>query len=244
MDYQEFEEYLGKKTERPMPKSLSYRNHTRLVRVSDDAIAIRQHETEIVTLHRDNTYELNSGGWRTVTTKARMNEFTPFRIFSKRGVWYVGPSWYDTTEFFDGIMLTSDGKVLNPPDPKIIEARKAERKEMLALINKYVKGYVNELKQGMPTPDAGDCWLCSMFHDDSESHFLSHFEEEYYVPSLAVNALRERGYKDIGILLHLNAHDEVDGHYTRMGGENRNYSYVGNDIRRYLKKRLVKDVQA
>jgi hypothetical protein len=44
-------------------------------------IAIRLHDTDVVTLHPDGSITLNTGGWYTVTTKDRLNSYLPF------GVW-------------------------------------------------------------------------------------------------------------------------------------------------------------
>jgi hypothetical protein len=55
---------------------------------------------------------LDSCGWRTVTTKARMNQYLPgYSIWSDRGVWWVRKgSWYDTDNqklpFHDGMLLS------------------------------------------------------------------------------------------------------------------------------------------
>ena len=47
-------------------------NNTYLKRRGQD-IAVMLHETDIVIFHPNNTFTLNSGGYRTRTTKARMN---------------------------------------------------------------------------------------------------------------------------------------------------------------------------
>lgn len=51
-------------------------------------IALRLHETDIIEFYEDCT-AVYSGGWRTVTTKARINEYLPAGgIYQKAGVWY------------------------------------------------------------------------------------------------------------------------------------------------------------
>ena len=49
-------------------------NNTRIEQRGED-YAVRLHETDVVTFHMDGSVTLDSGGWLTVTTKARMNEF-------------------------------------------------------------------------------------------------------------------------------------------------------------------------
>lgn len=75
-------------------------NNTYLVRISPDTIGVRLHNTVVVSIHSDGTYTLNSGGWRTVTTKARMNEFCPVRVSQKKYDWFVGDE-----PFYDGIRV-------------------------------------------------------------------------------------------------------------------------------------------
>lgn len=66
------------------------------------------HRTAVVKFdHR--TIVLNSGGWRTTTTKTRMNQTSNqydlgFSVYQKNRVWYID---FDgkTLEFYDGITL-------------------------------------------------------------------------------------------------------------------------------------------
>jgi hypothetical protein len=71
---------------------------------------------------------------------------------------------------------------------------------------------------------------------DNHEHLLSHMEERYYVPSLAVNALRERGLKDLGISLVLDMTE------NGMGGRvygNKTYADVRRYLTAYMRKRLM-----
>ena len=71
---------------------------------SDDALTVKLHNTEIVKIYSDKIgvrhsgkIKLNLGGWKTVTTKKRMNEasdaFMPgglgFRVYQKDFEWYI-----------------------------------------------------------------------------------------------------------------------------------------------------------
>lgn len=75
-------------------------NNTYLVRISPETIGVRLHDTIVVRIHSDGTYTLNSGGWRTVTTKARINEFCPVKVGQKKYEWFVG-----NEPFYDGIRV-------------------------------------------------------------------------------------------------------------------------------------------
>src|SRR5262249_27597834 len=59
-------------------------NNTRLIRCGDD-YAVVLHSTAVVTIHQDGTYTLRTGGWRTVTTKDRINKYSPARVYSTNG---------------------------------------------------------------------------------------------------------------------------------------------------------------
>jgi len=85
------------------------------------AFCIKYHWTTVLKIREDNTWVLNSGRFRTVTTKARINEYSPARVYSHRGKWYLWPYTSQDLdlfgridrgqEFFDGMMINRDGEV-------------------------------------------------------------------------------------------------------------------------------------
>lgn len=77
-------------------------NNTYLVRIDAESIGVQLHNTVVVTIHKDGTYTLNSGGWRTVTTKNRINEYCPVRVNQRKYEWYVGD---EDIPFKDGIRV-------------------------------------------------------------------------------------------------------------------------------------------
>lgn len=73
---------------------------------------IRYHDTDVLTFNADGSIILDSGGYETVTTKRRMNEYAPhgFGVHQDKHVWYVsqyhgngihGPA----IRYFDGMVL-------------------------------------------------------------------------------------------------------------------------------------------
>lgn len=64
---------------------------------------IRLYQTNIIIFHTDGSYELNSDGYKTRTTKNRINKFSPFRIFQEAGQWYVNSKFLP---FKDGVRLS------------------------------------------------------------------------------------------------------------------------------------------
>lgn len=189
-------------------------NNTYLQR-RGDSIAVRLHATDILTLHPNGDIVLDTGGWTTVTTKARFNEFLPrgFSVHSEKGVWYLsqGSFWsYDAAGNFtpnnpeyreypyaDGITIHADDTVSDigeDPNSKLKLRRR---------IASYVKGYMSALAAGnVPVPSAGDCWYCALRTTGKiplgaaigdTSHLISHMDEKYYVPSLLANAIERFG---------------------------------------------------
>lgn len=154
----------------------------------------RLHRTDIITKTPLGVFVLNSGGWRTPTTKDRLNHFAPVRVHSDRGEWFIGDC-----AFFDGIEVDPVGTVLNArPDAGI-----AARKERAAIARFAARCDVGPL----PQPNGGDCWCCSMFDrietagavSRDPAHLWEHIREGYLHGSLIVNAMRWAGYSDGGI---------------------------------------------
>lgn len=83
------------------------------VMVTNGRISVRYHDTLVVDATSE-TITLNSGGWRTSTTKTRMNQASNqfdlgFRVYQSKHVWFVGyvgsDGGYLETLFTDGIQL-------------------------------------------------------------------------------------------------------------------------------------------
>src|SRR5665213_3455922 len=72
-------------------------NHTYLKRRGED-IALQLHQTDVVTMHPDGSITLDSGGWRTLTTKARINDHYNY-ISQRKGIWYL----HDGSLYYDGV---------------------------------------------------------------------------------------------------------------------------------------------
>lgn len=192
MTYEKYYDMLNK------PRRFPYRklaNNTYLHR-RDDRIAVTYHETDVVTYHPDGTVVLDSGGWRTSTTKERLHNFSPLRVWQEDSIWYVsGPPKYGESPIYlfeDGITLHPDGSITGEAaiTPRQVKALKRR-------INRYVDGFMTNLPS-LPPPSSGDCWFCCMVTNNGKtlgeegntSHLESHFEEKYYVPSLLLRAMQ------------------------------------------------------
>lgn len=94
-------------------------NNTYAHRINERTIAVRLHNTDVVTLHSDGRVVYNSGGWRTLTTKERMSQFGPAQVSQTAGVWYIRV--YNKTDwvvYADGITWDGEKFIGEGDDPK------------------------------------------------------------------------------------------------------------------------------
>lgn len=182
-------------------------NNTYLERRGEN-IAVHLHSTDVLTFHPNGDVQFDTAGWKTVTTKQRMNKFQNVaRIWSDKGVWYVrvGTQWQDNTEpipYADGLIVHSDGSVTGQgEDPA--RMLKLKRK-----IKSFVSEYMEAFSAGnVPAPSNGDCFYCHMVTDEGRSlgevnhdvsHLESHITEKYFVPSLLVRAIKRFPVAPVG----------------------------------------------
>jgi len=81
---------------------------TILMTMPDGTEKLKYHNTIVATKSPDGIYTLNSGGYKTSTTRSRIEDFTKIRIYQKKGIWYAGNSsiiFYDGIRFKDGEMI-------------------------------------------------------------------------------------------------------------------------------------------
>jgi hypothetical protein len=105
----QFQVYVGlfKKTGKSRSKKIA--NNTLRIELQDGGYAIRFHDTNVLTFSADGkSVKLDSGGYRTRTTKERMSEYLPegLSITQKNWEWYI----YDrknnsTLPYSDGMTL-------------------------------------------------------------------------------------------------------------------------------------------
>jgi hypothetical protein len=185
-------------------------NNTYVQRRGED-IAVRLHNTDVVTYHKDGTITLNSGGWRTSTTKNRINSYIPGRgLHQKNSLWYFS----DGEIFEDGIRIDHSGypfhAVLSgegmPSRKAQIESDMRQKKRR---VKEYVDGFCKHIVEGkLAPPSGGDCWYCYFFEKAgqfSDDHIRYHMSDDqrYYVPSLLFNAIKERGHTDPSFIFHM-----------------------------------------
>lgn len=231
MNYKEAREILD--TKRGDKNSKKVANNTYLKRYEDGTIAIRLHKTDIIQYKPNGSIHLHTGGWKTVTTKARMNDFLPrqYGIMQEKGVWYVHltSEFNKDLAFKDGIKLTKSTK---PSVKSVLEANKKKTNRTITQIKKYADRYVDALFDGkVPAPSGSDCWNCSIMYNkdnDQKDHYESHLSSMYFVPSLMVNALEEMGASNI--------EKQIVGNIWNVGAS-KDFGIFGKDR---LKQTLVK----
>lgn len=202
--------------------------------LNDHYIGLRLHDTVIIKYYPDYMI-LDSGGWRTVTTKARLNAYVPnVYIGQEKGIWYISGSL-----FYDGIKIDYKGNILSKI--RLPDATIKENKRVKKLVRKYALDFVEAWrKDDFSLPSNEDCWYClfkdedgTIFGDfnDVDIHIQHHIEGSYFVPSLLLNALTEAGYSNPGFIYQ----------YKSLGDSKNNSIYRA--IYRYILKRLLPDNQ-
>ena len=94
-----------------------------------DRIAVRLYWAYVGTYYPDGSVVLDSGEWRTSTTKARINEYLPrnWCIRQEDYVWYLVKNWGEKEYIFeDGIRIGPHGGC----DGKLRPKKKERKKEL------------------------------------------------------------------------------------------------------------------
>lgn len=202
-------------------------NNTYKVVYSNGDIAYRLHTTDVVTITK-NSVILNSGGWKTNTTKDRIHQYAyqyGIRLSQIKGLWFVTTT-AGVFDYFDGIEISiSNGK---PKKEIHVNLKKVDA------IKKQITNYCKLITEdNLPTPSGGDCWDCSFSTKEgvalgdtkNSDHLISHMKEKYVVGSLLINAMREAGYRD----------EQIAVHYGMKWAD-----AFRRAVRKYLIKRLIK----
>lgn len=118
MLFQNALEMLGNKARQKLQAN------TYIERLDDDTIGVLYHRTYVVKIHCNETIELDTGGWETVTTKDRINNVLSSlfnglsvrrrpSVFSKLGEFFLTESIGQKIEFFNHMVLNAQGRCIN-----------------------------------------------------------------------------------------------------------------------------------
>jgi hypothetical protein len=84
-------------------KSRKVGNNTYAEILPDGSVGIMLHGTTVVRIHPDNSATLNTNGWYTSTTKDRINQYSPVRVYQCKGEWYLNND--ENTPYVDGMTV-------------------------------------------------------------------------------------------------------------------------------------------
>jgi len=116
MNWNEAEELMMTARDRNKGKPIG--NNTRLyfteTTFGEDYYTIRLHGNRIIDIYEDRILPSN-GGWQTVTTKARLNEYIPrgFRVFQKNWEWYLEDTYANTSFPFGDVYYISTKDIVS-----------------------------------------------------------------------------------------------------------------------------------
>jgi hypothetical protein len=201
------------------------RNTVRYTR-PDGAVAVRLHSTDVVTTFPDGSIILDSGGWKTLTTKDRLRYALPtgWAVYSDKGVWYVQTP---AGEFVwqDGARFRANGKPVGKlANVALINQQRADEK----LIKRYCAKIVNE---PWPEGSGGDPWVWPNPKTGklSESDVRSFLREQYVFLTMFDHACKWAGMGDMYLAMAFRESPErAKGRHSLRRG-------VAAKVRRYLK---------
>lgn len=147
-NYHKYDCLLGNRPSRKLD------NHTYCKR-RENYIAILLHSTDIIKYYPDGTVIVHTGGWRTITTKDRINKYSPLEIYQANKIWYIKGE-VDSL-FYDGIVLR-DGIVQSLKLPT------SEDKKLDKVVRKTIRTIVSEVVDNLPYYDCyDDCRIENFF---------------------------------------------------------------------------------
>lgn len=74
--------------------------HNTTLERESDCVVLRYHDNPIIVYYPE-FVSLSSCGWRTTTTKRRLNQFTRVRVYQKEFVWYAEDHEFEDGSEFD-----------------------------------------------------------------------------------------------------------------------------------------------
>lgn len=89
-------------------------NNTYAERKPNGSIAIRLHETDVLTYLPTGVIIYDTGGYYTATTKARLNKYAPVGVYQKKREWYFedDSTFHDGSVYYDGAVYSSEDELL------------------------------------------------------------------------------------------------------------------------------------
>ena len=197
---------------RPVAASKIAARNTLDYTLEDGTRKIRLHDTDILTFHPTGLIEINTGGFNTVTTRSRMNEFLPAgsSVYTERGVIHLRALGMDKPFTQTAVIDVAKARVLTDAKEGTIEGdRKA--------LDGFMKAWRTK---GLPTAEKsqGDPWAFPNQETGKveESVVRDWIETQYVFRSFYIMALRFAGIQDRGIGMYMDMIDRKGGKLDRI----------------------------
>lgn len=187
-------------------KGYKLENNTRLINRGSH-FAVRLHNTDIVEIDHHNRYTLYTGGWETVTTKDRINKYSPVYIKQRDYTWYVNVDG-EQVPFCEGMVFNSGGDLISSPDGTEPAKKEQANEHVSNLVSDFLDYAESEFQEnGIPEAGAGDCFICRAYGEPGEpgeiDHLYSHLQEKYLHGSLILYADQVIGRGAPGISIQM-----------------------------------------
>lgn len=214
-------QFVGRKTKRDMVAGAARRhpdstildarkiaNNTLAYRVPESGTSfIALHDTDVLAWGDHGVVAVDTGGYNTVTTRARLNEFggrLGVRVHTAKGVLHV-----NGVPCHRRAWVYPDGKVKTDMNEKKLDRLRSE-----------LDGFMAEWKRkGLPTDGAGDPWIIDpwIISDSiSEETMLDWVRSRYVFRSFAAMAFQFSGLTEYGAHLWLHDIDRNGGKLDRL----------------------------
>lgn len=95
--------------------TITHQRGTVFVRGDNEDLILTYHGSKLVTYHQNNSFTLSGCGFRTKTTKARLTEYGPAKIYAGNGTWMIDSDEGPRT-FHDGMRTDPYGNPVDPED--------------------------------------------------------------------------------------------------------------------------------
>ncbi len=158
---------------------------------ADGSRVIRLHETDILTFHANGGITINTGGFNTVTTRARVNAFLPAgkgAVYTHRGVIHYRNGGREYP-FSETVYIGPRGAIRPDVKPAHLDGLRRKLDSFMAHVR----------KRGLPTAEesAGDPWCISP--DVGKATALDWLESNYFTRTLYALALQYAGLTDTAV---------------------------------------------
>ncbi len=137
-------------------ESRKLQNNTYAKRRCSGQIAIQLHATDILAFHLNGQIEVNTGGWDTVTTRSRMNDYLPgpWRVGGHRGntlLYKMYPQAWTAVAVIDRhLSIEQNGTITGGGDVKaLLDSIREEDNRRKSLRNR-LKYWVEKARQHKP----------------------------------------------------------------------------------------------